>query len=52
MNLDQAVEGSVQDRWYQLGGSDEDTGEVHVRLAVVAGSPEGPAAVQMMQVSE
>lgn len=38
LNLDMAVENSIQDRWLQLAG--EETGELRVRIAVVPGDTE------------
>ena len=38
LNLDMAVENSIQDRWLQLVG--EETGELRVRIAVVPGDVE------------
>ena len=38
LNLEMAVENSIQDRWLQLAG--EETGELRVRLAAVPGDAE------------
>ncbi|KAF5835353.1 hypothetical protein DUNSADRAFT_7519 [Dunaliella salina] len=46
LNLDMALEATIQDRWLQLGGSE--SGELRVRVAVVAGAPESPSVQQMV----
>ena len=38
----------TQDRWVQLGGSE--TGELRVRMAVVAGAPDSPSVQQMVSL--